>query len=110
MLHHCEGVGDEGCASVCTALEQNKTLTSFTLLGMLCSGVCSVQVIGVLWCKCSGAVITSRSFSGLPVGPGHYGLHYGILHCECPCLGAEDRHLSAQNGWIVPEEIKEDVV
>ena len=42
---------DEACASLCTALEQNKTLTSFTLVGMLCSGVCSVQVIGVLWCK-----------------------------------------------------------
>ena len=53
-------IGNEGCASLCTALEQNKTLTSFTLRGMLCSGVCSVQVIGVLWCKCSGAVITGR--------------------------------------------------
>ena len=50
-------IGNEGYASVCTALEQNKTLTSFTLSGMLCSGVCSVQVIGVLWCKCSGAVL-----------------------------------------------------
>ena len=73
--------GDEGCASLCTALEQNKTLTSFTLSGMLCSGVCSVQVIGVLWCKCSGAVITGRSFSRLPFGSGHCGLHRGILHC-----------------------------
>ena len=50
-------IGNEGYASVCTALEQNKTLTSFGLSGMLCSGVCSVQVIGVLWCKCSGAVL-----------------------------------------------------
>ena len=74
-------IGDECCASVCTALEQNKTLTSFTLGGMLCSGVCSVQVIGVLWCKCSGAVITGRSFSRLPFGSGYCGLHYGILHC-----------------------------
>ena len=74
-------IGNEGCASVCTALEQNKTLTSFTLGGMLCSGVCSVQVIGVLWCKCSGAVITGRSFSRLPFGSGYCGLHYGILHC-----------------------------
>ena len=71
-------IGNEGCASVCTALEQNKTLTSFTLGGMMC---CSVQVIGVLWCKCSGAVITGRSFSRLPFGSGHCGLHYGILHC-----------------------------
>ena len=67
-----------GCASVCTALEQNKTLTSFTLNGMLCSGVCSVQVIGVLWCKCSGAVITGHSFSRLPFGSGHCGLHHAI--------------------------------
>ena len=75
-------IGNEGCASVCTALEQNKTLTSFTLGGMLCSGVCSVQVIGVLWCKCSGAVITGRSFSRLPFGSGYCALHYGILHCS----------------------------
>ena len=77
-----ESIGHEGCASLCTALEQNKTLTSFTLAGMLCSGVCSVQVIGVLWCKCSGAVITGRSFSRLPFGSGHCGLHYGIWHCS----------------------------
>ena len=67
--------------SLYTALEQNKTLTSFTLAGMLCSGVCSVQVIGVLWCKCSGAVITGRSFSRLPFGSGHCGLHHCVLHC-----------------------------
>jgi hypothetical protein len=76
-----DSIGNEGCASLCTALQQNKTLTSFTIFGMLCSGVCSVQVIGVLWCKCSGAVITGRSFSRLPFGSGHCGLHHCVLHC-----------------------------
>ena len=67
---------------MCTALQQNKTLTGFTILGMLCSGVCSVQVIGVRWCKCSGAVITGCWLGRLQFGSGYCGLQHGMLHCN----------------------------
>ena len=63
-------------------LQQNKTLTSFTISDMLCSGVCSVQVIGVRWCKCSGAVITGCWLGRLQFGSGYCGLQHGILHCN----------------------------
>ena len=77
-----DSIGNEGCASLCTALQQNKTLTSFTIGGMLCSGMCSVQVIGVRWCKCSGAVITGCWLGRLQFGSGYCGLQHGMLHCN----------------------------